>query len=661
MHHIIADEFHLALYIVALMVSLAILMQTIVQKRTDKVQNLGFILMVLIIIVNSLTETINEFLKPVLLENDYFKVIDDFCHLFYFMTHSLIPAVFLFYVASLTGSLRRRKNWHALLFIVPIVILEIIIATNPFTELIYNHGPRGEFQRNWGEYIIYVLAFIYISIAVFNIFRYWNAITFRNRLSLIGFLGLVFVGLVVQLVYKDIRAELFAEALGMLGIMSSLENEDDRMFIEMGVYNRVGLSVDLDNRINTNERTVVLSLRISEIGTTLRSLGLKNINVLTDEITEYLRSKIQRYYIYCVDSSQYIIMMQDYTEEQRNKWASKLFKKYDPPINSDELIEDILDRFKGTWTVGNNKFSLNVKILKAIIPDDFKTIDEVNFFIDSPVPKKVEKTVLHGEDLNYLLRRTEVENAILQGIEKGHFEVYYQPVYELETKKLYGAEALLRLFDDNLGNLYPDEFIPVIEQMGLIDDVDNMVLRKVCEFIKSGIPKKHEIHSLNVNLSIIQCMQKGFVSRINKIVDEYDIDKHLITFEITESVGADDYDKLGEIITELKSSGYQFAMDDYGTGYSNMQSIFSLDFDVIKIDKSILWAAESSDLGMTILTNSVNMIKQMKKKIVVEGVETESQIKLLEDLHVDYQQGFYFSRPVTKEHFIKDILGEEDA
>ena len=178
--------------------------------------------------------------------------------------------------------------------------------------------------------------------------------------------------------------------------MSSLENEDDRMFIEMGVYNRIGLGVDLDNRINTNERTVIISLRISEIGTTLRSLGLKNINVLTDEITEFLKTKIQRYYIYSIDPSQYIIMMQDYTEEERNKWASKLFEKYDPPINSDELIEDILDRFKGTWTVGNNVFSLNVKILKAIIPDDFRTVDEVNFFIDSPVPKKLDKNVLHG-------------------------------------------------------------------------------------------------------------------------------------------------------------------------------------------------------------------------------------------------------------------------
>ena len=97
---------------------------------------------------------------------------------------------------------------------------------------------------------------------------------------------------------------------------------------------------------------------------------------------------------------------------------------------------------------------------------------EAFFFIDSPIPKRLDKQVLEGDDLGYLLRRTQVENAIRRGIAQDGFEVYYQPVYELNTKKLYGAEALLRLYDKELGQIFPDEFIPVIEQMGLIDDVD---------------------------------------------------------------------------------------------------------------------------------------------------------------------------------------------
>ena len=96
-------------------------------------------------------------------------------------------------------------------------------------------------------------------------------------------------------------------------------------------------------------------------------------------------------------------------------------------------------------------------------------------------------------------------------------------------------------------------------------------------------------------------------------------------------------------------------MDDYGTGYSNVSAVFSLNLDVIKIDKSILWGAEKSELGMIILENTIRMIRQMKKKILVEGVETKEQIELLEKLGVDYLQGFYFSKPVPKTEFINYI------
>lgn len=100
-------------------------------------------------------------------------------------------------------------------------------------------------------------------------------------------------------------------------------------------------------------------------------------------------------------------------------------------------------------------------------------------------------------------------------------------------------------------------------------------------------------------------------------------------------------------------------MDDYGTGYSNVNSIFSLDFDVIKIDKSILWGAEENELGMTILENTIRMIQQMKKKILVEGVETKEQKEMLKKMEVDYLLGYYFSKPIPKNDFVKLISIEK--
>ena len=140
---------------------------------------------------------------------------------------------------------------------------------------------------------------------------------------------------------------------------------------------------------------------------------------------------------------------------------------------------------------------------------------------------------------------------------------------------------------------------------------------------------------------------------MKSIVARFDVNPAKINFEITESVATNDYNALDAVIRDLKDGGFTFAMDDYGTGYSNMQSIFSLDFDLVKIDKGILWSAEKNSIGRAILDNSVRMIREMNRKILVEGVETEEHIKLLAKLSVDYLQGFYFSKPVPKDEFIE--------
>ena len=167
------------------------------------------------------------------------------------------------------------------------------------------------------------------------------------------------------------------------------------------------------------------------------------------------------------------------------------------------------------------------------------------------------------------------------------------------------AEALLRLHDRVLGNIPPTEFIPAAEQAGIVEDLGDFVLEEVCAFIAEGIPDELGLDGIGVNLSVLQCIQPGFATRMKEIVARYGVNPAKINFEITESVAANDYHALDAVIRELKEGGFTFAMDDYGTGYSNMQSIFSLDFDLVKIDKGILWSAEKNSIGRAILDNSV--------------------------------------------------------
>ena len=251
-----------------------------------------------------------------------------------------------------------------------------------------------------------------------------------------------------------------------------------------------------------------------------------------------------------------------------------------------------------------------------------------------------------------------MEEAVSHGIEKGSFEVYYQPTYNID-RTLHGAEALLRMHDETLGSIYPDEFIPVAEQLGLIDSLDDLVLREVCRFLATGIPQRFGMDCINVNLSVLECMKEGFAEHVSGIVEDAGIRKRFINFEITESVAANDYRHLANVIDRLRQQGFLFSIDDYGTGYSNMTSLFSLGADIIKIDKSLLWNAEKSELGMTLLKTSIDMVHDMKKLALMEGVETEEQLAVLERLHCDYLQGYFFAKPLSQEQLI--ALLEEQA
>ena len=253
------------------------------------------------------------------------------------------------------------------------------------------------------------------------------------------------------------------------------------------------------------------------------------------------------------------------------------------------------------------------------------------------------------------MHRAAVERAIRKCVNDRKFEVYYQPTYYLEGYRLHGAEALVRMHDEEIGFVSPEEFIPMAEQIGLIEQIDDFVLGEVCGFLASGVPAQRGMECINVNLSVIQCIRPGFFEHIVEIVDSYKVDHSLINFEITESVGAESYEKLAIVANQLKSAGFSLSMDDYGTGYSNMEGIFSLNFDIIKIDKSLLWSAEKKKRGYVILKNSVQMIHDLGRLVLVEGVETEAHIEMLRKLGVDFLQGYYFSKPVPKDDFLKVI------
>ena len=211
-----------------------------------------------------------------------------------------------------------------------------------------------------------------------------------------------------------------------------------------------------------------------------------------------------------------------------------------------------------------------------------------------------------------------------------------------------------------MGYISPEEFVPIAEHHGLIIEMGTFVFREVCRFIAERRLWERGIEYIDVNLSVVQCMQENLHEQLLAILDEFHLPYHCINLEITETAAVLSSEKLRNNMTRLMEKGVNFSLDDYGTGFSNTASIIEYPFHTIKLDKSMLWSATDSEKAMCALEHMIAMIKSMHMELICEGVETQSQATMLEHMGCDYFQGYYFSKPVNSETFL-ELLARDRA
>ncbi len=572
----------------------------------------------------ALVELINSFNPLGTLTFYYFKGLANYTNL---IIYSMLGPLFLFYLMSVTGKLNDYSKGLKFVILLPCIIIEFFKVTNPIFGLAYYFDSDQVFIPKAPFFAAYYVNIFYLVFSLIFLFRYWMVNTRKRKIILIYSYGIAIVGGLIEHALITVRCELACFALALIGILIAVENEDERIDITTGVYNRFAFETDVEKYFMLNKRFEVIFSKSSNAESIIRTMDNEVLVGILKSLLSYVEQFVKKHQIYLVSKDTIVIIVEK--------------------GNAKELADNLAVRLNEKWTYRDFDVQFDSQFVCASVPDDIKTPLELMALTYIPFPKVADNRVLDGSDLDFMIRRMKVETAIGQG----GFEVFYQPTYDIRSGKIYGAEALARLRTDELGYIPPDEFIPIAENMGKIDEIGDSVLKQTCEFLKSGIVEECQMKMINVNLSILQCMRHGFVERIVEIVDEYGIDHKCIGFEITESVTADDYDKIASVVSELKERGFSIYMDDFGTGYSNVQSMFELDFDVVKIDKSILWGAFANNTGRVILENSIRMIHQTDRKALVEGVETKEHVEFLRSLGVDFLQGYYFSKPVPPSEY----------
>ncbi|WP_034443589.1 EAL domain-containing protein [Butyrivibrio sp. AE2032] len=519
----------------------------------------------------------------------------------------------------------------------------VFFASGLFTDYYFTFSEAGELEYNYLQGAsVNLCLFIYFPFVGYLFVKYIRTLSSEKEVALIMYYLMMLAGIPIRILTKSSSVFEFSVSLALLMCVYTFQNPSEFADRISGAGTKNALNFTVSTNLLQKKVFTVFGIAIERIDVITGGEPLEAVSELLNQITAYLKQLCPEGNTFYTDDGHYIMIFPEAEPD-------------DPVI--EKTAEIIQKRFKEPWRMSGQEIRLFQSPYAIGFPDEVDTLEKFNEVRD--VIKKAllrhNKEVLRFRDLNlkHVEHDKKIDNIVRHALDDELLEVYYQPIYNPKEKKFTSCEALLRLRDPQLGFISPAIFMPVAERNGTVIAIDNFVLKSVCELISSTDMASLGLDYVEVNLSVVDCIQTNLADNVKKTLNKYNVRPDQINLEITETFEEGITSAMDENIRSLKEFGMSFSMDDFGTGYSNLARISSLPVDIFKLDKSIIQSAFESETSYMVMINLVKIIKAMDKLIVAEGVETEEQAKQIIRVGCDHIQGFFYARPMPKDRFIE--------
>lgn len=566
-------------------------------------------------------------------------------HTGYLFFHVVSSAMYATYVMNIVDAIHIfRGKVKSFILVLPTLLCIIMLGVNFFTPCVFSIGGQGEYRREFFMTFLYVAGIFYMILGFMVVTRYHRRLTRGRFVSTIAIFPLVVVAAVFQMFNPDIPIEMFANAIGLLFVALLIQSPEQFISSATGLNKITRYMDDVRNSLDNGLDITIVMITMENDKTLRGILGVEEYHKLLREISEdFLEwSRPYGYDVewYYLGNGMFRCVMNQRIKDQ-----------------AEDFAEWINEKLKKGYKYNDMFINLLPIICITRCPQDIEDVDSVMRFGDELAEHEYTGRVLYARDIynkeRYDLMR-DMDMILEKAFAENRFEVYYQPIYSIDSGKYNSAEALLRLNDDMYGYISPEIFIPAAEENGMIHKIGKFVLEEVCRFIAGEKFKNLGLEYVEVNLSVIQCMSSELSEDVRAVMERYGVSNEQINLEITETAAAYAQTTMMDNINSLTDDGIAFSLDDFGTGYSNMKRIASMPFSIVKLDKTFA-DIDTDDKMIKVVKNTISMVKDMNMKIVVEGVETEESLREFSNLGVDYIQGYYFSRPLPQDKFISEV------
>ncbi len=528
------------------------------------------------------------------------------------------------------------------LILVPTAYAVGVFLTGFLTDFFFYFDPYGNLKFRYPQgATVNIGVILYFIFATYLYIKYSRGLSTEKFIALVMYYLLMLTEIPVRIITKSSSTFGFEVAIVLLLCVYTFQNPSEFSDSLSGAGTKNALYFCVSNNLLQKKVFTILGISIERLDVILGAESLETSSDLLMQITQYLKQICGEGNIFYTGDGHFLM----------------LFPEAEP---DDPVIEKTTDlikkRFRDSWILNNRNIKLFESPYAIGFPDEVDSLEKFNEVqgIIHKVLMRHNRDILRVSDLNlkHVEHDKKIDNIVKHALEDRLLEVYYQPIYCPETGKFSSCEALLRLKDPHLGFISPAVFMPIAERNGTVLSIDAFVLSSVCEMISSTEASSLGIDYVEVNLSVVDCIQTNLAENVIKTLDKYMVRPDQINFEITETFEEGITYTMDENIRKLTEHGLRFSMDDFGTGYSNLARIASLPVNIFKLDKSIVQSAFESGTSYMVMLNLIKIIKSLGKEIVAEGVETGEQAKQIIRMGCDHIQGFFYARPMPKDQFL---------
>ena len=623
--------------IAAVVILLLVLRNFLDQKRAEDLNSRVFLFFAVIGILDVIAELVSNYY--ITSGDGDFGLAAVVTTTIFYLFQALLPYALLCYIMTLHDN-KLISVKKMLLAGLATILLASIVLTNPFTEkLFYFDVSAGYVEGPWYR-LMYYSALFHLAVILILVISWRKEFGPQKTKVILDILILCGCGVVIQLLHYPLLMTGFGMSLGILALFLTINNPNANRDSLTGVYNHLYLTRRSDELIAAGKSFHIITIYLYQLKHINKVAGVEGgdyiLQLTAKKLEELCGSRVFR-----ITGKRFLVLTMSLQEYEYYITQIKKMFETDMQLDADSskpATPVILSGIVHGQKLGTSGLMLEyAEYLESlslqngmieVIQDDQQTMD--GFLYN----KKVEQ-YLH--------------TAIAQDL----FEVYYQPVYSTEKNDFVTLEALSRLHHPELGWIAPDVFIQIAEKNHMIEQITDLQFKRVCMFINEHRDLMKKLFNIKVNLSSLDLMRSDCSSHFIRMMDDMDIHHDWIQFEITETVATEYNAGLGMVIDGFMAAGVRLCLDDFGSGYANLNTVMRLPFSAIKIDRTLLFDICNDKKRAMFYQSIVETFHRMGYSIVTEGVETEEEMSLLSSWGVDMIQGYYFSRPLPVDELLK--------